>query len=178
MTSGVGYVGRRPTARVLCLLMVVGALAVINWRLMVMSIDISPAGGDEPDSLPTVEAAAAGRFEPKPLSTFPETEARPLFSPTRRPRAAGQTAVDATPPTPSRSAPDLRLVGVMMIAPAQKRALFRSPLEPRGHWISEGGLIDGWKVLTVGANAVVIEGRGGRHHLTLPRSGANRGTKH
>ena len=64
-----------------------------------------------------------------------------------------------------------------MIAPAEKRALIRSPHERRGRWISEGGQIDGWKLLTIGASEVVIEGGGGRHELKLHRPGAGRTDK-
>jgi hypothetical protein len=160
----------RPRPGLVILLLAVGALAALNWRLLAMTIDISPAGldGSAGPLESAVEAAAVAPFEPKPLSSFRDIEARPLFSPTRRPRAAAaQAAADVPPLGPPRSPPDLRLVGLMMMAPAEKRALIRSPQEPRGRWLSEGGQVDGWNVLTIGANAVVIEGRGGHHELKL-----------
>lgn len=166
--------GLRPRASVVVLLLATSALAALNCRLLTMTIDISPAGvGGGAGPLESVtEAAAVAPFEPKPLSSFPETEARSLFSPTRRPPpASAQTAA------PARALPDLRLVGVMMIAPAQKRALIRSPLAPRGRWIAEGGQVDEWNVLSIGADAVVITGHGGRHELKLPRPGTDRGVK-
>jgi hypothetical protein len=150
------------------LLLVIGALAALNWRLLAMTIDISPVeinrGAGSHD---IIDAAPVAPFHLKPLSSFAETEARPLFSPTRRPSAVAAQAQ-------LRSPPDVQLVGVMMIAPTQKRALIRSPHEPRGRWLSEGGQIGGWNVLTIGASEVIIDGRGGRHELKLPRPGANR----
>ncbi|HZA00989.1 MAG TPA: hypothetical protein VE665_01785, partial [Hyphomicrobiaceae bacterium] len=77
------YEGCRPRAGVVILLLVIGALAALNWRLLAMTIDISPveinrgAGSHE-----SVDAAAVVPFQLKPLSSFAETGARPLFSPT------------------------------------------------------------------------------------------------
>jgi hypothetical protein len=161
-----------PTAGAVVLLLVIGALAALNWRVLRMTIDISPAetdrgAGSRED---VAEAAAVAPFDPKPLSSFPETGARPLFSPARRPSAVAAQAL-------SRSPPDVQLVGVVMIAPTQKRALIRSPHEPRGRWLSEGGQIGGWNVLTIGASEVIIDGRGERHELKLPRPGTTRRAK-
>ena len=172
--------GLRPSPGVALLLLAVGALAALNWRLLTMTIDISPAGLDQGAGAleRVVEAAGVAPFAPKPVSSFPETGARPLFSPTRRPRVvAEQTAAQVPTPEPPRSPPDVRLVGVMMVASGEKRALIRLPHAPRGRWLSEGGQIDGWKLLTIGANAAVIEGRGGRHELKLPSPGTNRRVK-
>jgi hypothetical protein len=160
--------GCRPGAGVVILLPLIGALAALNWRLLAMTIDISPVEIDRgAGSRGIVDAAAVAPSELKPLSSFPQTGARPLFSPTRRPSAVAAQA-------PSPSPPDLRLIGVMTIAPDHRSALLRSTHEPRGRWISEGGQIGQWNVVTVGPSEVVIAGRGGRHELKLPRRGANR----
>jgi hypothetical protein len=166
--------GWRPRAGiVIAVLLPLGALAVLNVWLLAMTIDISPSSVDHGASSfeRVIEAAAIAHFEAKPLSSYRETEARPLFSPNRRPAAA--TAQPSAEP-PSGSPPDLQLVGVMMIAPAQKRALIRSSHQPRARWISEGGQIDGWKLLTIGASAVVIERSGVRQELKLHRPAAAR----
>jgi hypothetical protein len=158
---------------VITVLSPIGALAVLNVWLLAMTIDISPSGVDHGASSfeHVIKAAAIAPFEAKPLSSYRETEARPLFSPNRRPATA---TAQPSPEAPSGSPPDLQLVGVMMIAPAQKRALIRSPHQPRARWISAGGQIDGWKLLTIGASAIVIERSGGRQELKLHRPAAPR----
>jgi hypothetical protein len=169
------WMGLRPRAGiVIAVLPLIGALAVLNVWLLAMTIDISPSGVDDGASSfeRVIEAAAAiAPFEAKPLSSYRETEARPLFSTNRRPATA---TAQPSPEAPSGSPPDLQLVGVMMIAPAQKRALIRSPHQPRARWISEGGQIDGWKLLTVGTSAIVIERSGGRQEVKLHRPAAPR----
>ena len=157
------------------LLLVIGALAALNWRLLGMTIDISPVGvGGGTGALDgIIVAAGVAPFEAKPLSSYPETAARPLFSPTRRPRAVTARPT-AEQPAPPRPAVDLHLVGVMMVAPAQKRALIRSPHQPRGNWIAEGEQIDGWTLSRITESAVVVESGGQRHELKLHPSGAAR----
>jgi hypothetical protein len=163
----------RPRARiVIAVLLPLGALAVLNVWLLAMTIDISPSGVDHGTSSfeRVIEAAAIAPFEAKPLSSYRETEARPLFSPNRRPAA---TIAQPSAEAPSSSPPDLQLVGVM-IAPAQKRAFIRSSRQPLARWVSEGGQIEGWKLLTIGVSAIVIERSGGRQELKLHRPAASK----
>jgi hypothetical protein len=60
----------------------------------------------------------------------------------------------------------VRLIGIVIDA-GKKRALLRTPEQPRGRWVEEGETIDGWQVRRVLADAAILALGPGTHELRL-----------
>ncbi len=104
---------------------------------------------------PETVAAPPERAAPraKPLGSFSETLARPLFDASRRPR-----------PKPSASAPEVaaaeipvvKLVGVV-IGPDGRSALIRIPSSAELVEVSVGERIDGWRLEAIETDRIVFK---------------------
>ncbi len=160
--------------------LLVAGLAALNWQLSQAPIDVSaiappldtgvqPATVTPPDSMPP-------RLQS--LSELPETLARPLFQPGRRPQhvAAKPVAepqpepapsVDAAPEAPPPSADGFRLVGMMRKGEKDKRVLIRSPSSAQATWLETGAEIDGWRVDLIGKDRVLLTKDRGETELLL-----------
>jgi hypothetical protein len=160
---------RARTAGLLLLGSVVAALALANWWVLTLEPSGSPAASGLPANLTTTARAAARPLDERLLSDFAEIVARPLFTATRRPYVPTEpTPARAEPAAaePNRPPPNVRLIGVVIDA-GKKRALLRTPEQPRGRWVEEGETIEGWQVRSVQADAAILAFGRGTHELRL-----------
>jgi hypothetical protein len=100
---------------------------------------------------------------------------RPLFSQSRRPFKPVPLAPPSQVPVPLKVQPfatemppiqNLVLKGVML-NDENARALIASEANPSGAWIRKGEMIDGWRLIGVGANTVELEQMGRKAALKL-----------
>jgi hypothetical protein len=92
-------------------------------------------------------------FTMPPLASFSETVARPLFSETRRPMA--EPAMPKAAAVAARSV-EAALVGIVMM-PGERWALVRGLSDREPQRILEGQAIDGWRVVKILADRIVVE---------------------
>jgi hypothetical protein len=163
----------------LILAALVALFGYLNWYAWEMPIDTAPIGAGE-----AAAPSDAGRKVPQPqkrsLAAFPETIARPLFHPSRRPVTV-EAAKQPTASEPSSAAPEpeseepsgLSLVGLMGAGEKGRRALIRPEGEAYGTWVEEGGEIAGWQLTSIDDDRVVIEKSGREEELLLDRTGGN-----
>jgi hypothetical protein len=165
MTSG------SSRARIIGLLLlgaVVAVLGLVNWWVLTLEPGASSTASAAPAGLATAVPSAA-RPDERPLSDFAEIVSRPLFTATRRPYVPAEPTpvrAEAAPAEASRPPPNVRLIGVVIDA-GKKRALLRTPEQPRGRWVEEGETIDGWQVRSVRADAAILAFGPGTHELRL-----------
>ncbi|MGQ9369548.1 hypothetical protein [Azospirillum sp. ST 5-10] len=138
------------------------AFAVLSLLLaaaLALLLRDGPAeGGEAPaaavPAAPAVEPASG--FAPPPLAAFAAVVERPLFVPERRP---------APPAAAATAAVGLRLVGIVGVG-GRTAAVLRSD---DGRTVTaapgEGG--EGWRVLEVGVDRVVLDHGGARRELEL-----------
>jgi hypothetical protein len=160
---------RNRMVRRLGLCAVVAALGWVNWWVIGLEPGASVAAGTAPANAPPARTPVAQPLDERPLSEFGEIVRRPLFTTTRRPYVPAeptQRAAEPAPAVPTRPPPNVRLVGVVIDA-AKKRALLRTPEQPRGRWVEEGDTIDGWLLRNVEADAAVVALGGETHELRL-----------
>jgi hypothetical protein len=160
---------RNRTARLLALCAVVAMLGVANWWVIGLEPGTSVAAGTAPANAPPTRTPMAPPLDERPLSEFGEIVRRPLFTATRRPYVPAeptQRAAEPAPAVPTRPPPNVRLSGVVIDA-GKKRALLRTPEQPRGRWVEEGDTIDGWLLRSVEADAAIVALGGETHELRL-----------
>jgi hypothetical protein len=98
----------------------------------------------------------------KPIASYQQTLARPLFFKTREPfvaRPAPPPPVQAPKPAPPPTAfvdPGISLAGIMISGQARKAYLVRKP-DPNGAWVREGEDFMGWKVQSISAGAAKLQ---------------------
>ena len=161
----------------LALLLIIGAalgMGLLNWRLLTMDIDISPAAGtDAADPALLSEADwLPGEAGPAEAVTYPEMLARPLFRSDRRPAEAVTPQIAAqenvAPPEHAAKLPeDIQLVGIMKQTGGAGRALIRSGASPTGQWVEIGHVLDGWRLSRIEAGSVYFEIEGEKQKLSL-----------
>lgn len=138
--------------------------AAIYWQSTRQAED--PASRPVQAWSPDMGHEAPTTFAEAQPRNYPETFARPVFSPTRRPFApppppappAPEPVVEPPPPQPV-AAPDasqLQLKGIMF-AGATARALVVSPESPSGQWLTVGSTIMGWKLTRIGDDVVSLD---------------------
>ena len=166
---------RARTAGLLLLCAVVAAIGLANWWVVTFDPTGSPTVSAAPASL-APPPSAARQLDERPLADFAEIVGRPLFTATRRPHVPAEPApvrAEPTPAEPRRPPPNVRLIGVVIDA-GKKRALLRTPEQPRGRWVEEGETIEGWQVRSVQADAAILAFGPGTHELRLyPALGAS-----
>ncbi|MGA7713062.1 MAG: hypothetical protein WCA81_14250 [Rhizomicrobium sp.] len=101
-------------------------------------------------------AATAAFFSPPSEASFSAIDARPLFSPSRKPidvpQAPGESGLgSAVPPLPS----NVSLVGVIIDGDRQL-ALIKTQGAPFAESLRVGAVIDGWKVTEIAPDKVVL----------------------
>jgi hypothetical protein len=149
------------------------ALALLNWHLMTMDIDISPTTPDAAaEAVPPIlfDDPASVSAEAQ-RAAFPQTLARPLFRAERRPlerEAPRATApLRTTGPRIAKLPDDLELVGIMQEGDQAVRAMIRSGDSPTGKWVEVGHLLNGWRLSRIETGSVLFEADGQQHRLTL-----------
>jgi hypothetical protein len=146
----------------------------LNWRVLTMPIDISPAaipaGADAALPLPGDETRALPQA-PEHAGSFPQTLARPLFRSDRRPRDIARPDATASVRTasvrPQAPPPDVELIGIIKEGRGAGRALIRSGQEPTGSWVQLGQELQGWRLSRIDARSIVLEADGRQVQLSL-----------
>ncbi len=111
----------------------------------------APAAGDA-----APQAVAAPRvFKLAPLASFAAVTDRPLFSPDRRPAAAGETLG-------AWSA--LSLAGII-VTPDSRAALIAHGNPPKLEHVQEGQAVDGWVVRSIEPDRIVVANGAEEHEL-------------
>lgn len=95
-------------------------------------------------------------FSMPALASFSETAIRPLFAETRRP--AAEPATPAAARAPLRRL-DASLVGIVL-KPGERWALVRGGADKEPRRVLEGQSVDGWRVVRILADRIVVEGDG------------------
>jgi hypothetical protein len=111
-----------------------------------------------------------------PGKSYPETLARPLFSPTRKPPeprppepvADQQPMPPEQPPQPIQvTSPDTLILKGIFIDDGHRLALVQTPAAPQGVWLAQGGTVEGWTVAQIEKQSIAIEANGQSASLTL-----------
>lgn len=110
---------------------------------------------------------------------YPETFARPVFSPARRPFAPPPPPAEPEPepPPPEPPAPPppppapadpsaLQLKGIMIVGNSA-RALIASPELPAGEWLPAGATVMGFKVVGIGDDSISLDAGHGTVKIKL-----------
>lgn len=179
---------QRLTTAVLCL--AIAGLGALTWIDHTTPVDIAPvaparaaANHDGAAGVPDLPSALALA---DPNSAYPETRARPLFRPDRRPYVAAA----APPPAPQESAPELpasavpevpvaveepppapppwpeglRLVGIVSDGSSARQALIRLPATSPGtsevRALEEGATLEGWRLARIDSASATFETAG------------------
>jgi hypothetical protein len=126
-------------------------MAVITLELWYGSGGDGGAGGETTGAVRAAPQAAAHGAEPQgsPDQWEAVVLARPLFSPDRRPgRGPGAGAAGADPTLP-------RLAGIIA-SPAEAVAIFQGAGGAKPVVAQHGGMVDGWKVMTIAVDEVIL----------------------
>ena len=177
--------GRKSSPQALLTLLfvvVIGALIYLNWQVSDMTVDTTAIADKDPT---TALQPGAGQAEPamapaRSEADFPQTVARPLFTPTRRPveRTKPKPEEAKLPPPVVKPPENLQFVGAVRVGNDTMRALIRSDTGATGEWLAVGDEIEGWRLHEIRADAAVV-GAGGanapRYELRLYSSGQGTG---
>jgi hypothetical protein len=113
------------------------------------------------------DAAAADNFKMEPFSGLGVVQARPLFSPTRRPAAPIASAQSR----PSAAA-SFTLVGIL-ISPEGRYALLESGQPARLSRVTEGQQIEGWTVAGILSDRVLLRSASGQSEVRAGKGPGN-----
>ena len=143
------------------------ALAGVNvWLLTIVFADAT-GEGPLPVAAPAWEAklSAPARDDAaaRPINTYRETLAHPVFFKSRepyvppRPAPAPAPAVVAKPPpAPVIVDPGFTVAGII-ISEGVRKAYIHGKTDPHGSWVSEGESLTGWKVQAIDAGGVKLQ---------------------
>ena len=139
----------------------IGALAYADWHFYHRRIDISPlasVASGEQSKPPAAGDKLATIPPPQSDAAFPQTVARPLFHPDRRPfeRAKPVVVEVLPPPAPPPPIAKLQLVGIMQTGTNQYRALIRNGTDTPGEWLIVGDQIQGWQLRSIAPDGVTV----------------------
>lgn len=151
---------------------------VLRWALLAMAIAIggviATVLGNPIDAGPvasTVErpSAETGSGQPPaalaplpPVEMLTETRTRPLFSPDRKPVAAGTIVAQEAASGES----DIELLGTL-VSGNREQALLRVKQPASQEWLAVGAVAAGWRVIKITKDRVVIVAAGKRRELVL-----------
>lgn len=147
---------------------VIAALALLAVLLgAVLAVEISTGGPVPPPGAARRAVPAEAKLLPPmvamaPEQAYPETAARPLFVPTRRPAPA----VVATPQQPTIQRNQFVLLGVT-IAGETRIAMLRERTSGRLHRVEKGRDINGMKVAEIQPEMVTLAIGGEQEQLSL-----------
>lgn len=152
------------TAATLVVLVVLDAWL---WSLVVRNHDPTEQIADQKALwIPNLTDTAAGPAASKPISTYSETLARPIFFKARQPFVPPPPApppvptVQSPPQPPAVVDPGLILAGVMIDGDAKRAYLFNKA-SSQGLWLSEGETIVGWQLRSIDTMSAKLQ-QGGR----------------
>lgn len=146
---------RKPSPAQIGLLLAAALLtALLLHELTASPPSFGNAGSEiaEPVATPAAAAAAQGGLTLPPIQDFAEADARPLFSPLRRPPRAEAGNMAAAPPPPMNVA----LIGIIM-GPEERIAIVRTPSSPTTVNARIGKTLDGWEFVEIEADHVVLK---------------------
>jgi hypothetical protein len=136
---------------------------ILGYELFAPLSDAAPA--QTPLRTHVLAVAPPAIFTPPPPETFAEIDERSIFNPMRTRIAPSGIAADNAETGTSLPA-DLSLVGIILDG-ERKMALLKSAAAPAVVSVTEGGVIDGWRVSTVLRDRVVFMAAGVRQELKL-----------
>lgn len=128
------------------------ALAGLNaWLVAVVTVDHGPKEDINParaERSPRPLLAEAPPYNPRPISAYGQTLAKPVFFKNRLPYVPPPPAPQPPPkpavaPSPAPVDPGLVLGGIMITNGVRKAYVFKKG-DSRGTWLSEGDAIMGW----------------------------------
>jgi len=124
---------------------------------------------------PKLSTSAERLTSVKPLNSYQQTTAHPIFFKTRQPFVPPPPPAPPPPPPPPPQAspppppivdPGLAVGGVMISGGAKKAYLFRKA-DRIGSWVAEGEEIMGWKVQSIDSGGATLEKDGRNIELPL-----------
>ncbi len=160
---------------------VIAALVALNALL---AAALLWANLQEPDDLPAVPArvlppdrgnAVVASYVPPPLAEFAEIGERPLFVATRRPLPIAAAAPAAVQPVVAARPLQVVVLGVI-VSGERKLALLRVDNVPQSRVAAEGDEIEGWKVVSITTQNVVIRGNGAEREIAVQKGPPVAGT--
>lgn len=107
----------------------------------------------------------------KKADDFPDIVARPLFNPDRRPAAIASDVAEAPAFSSSTSMDSFDLIGVASAPNGRKYAMLRRKNPEEILSVSQGKVIDGWRLRDAGAGGAVFEKNGAVVELKMARAG-------
>jgi hypothetical protein len=119
-----------------------------------------PASSARIEEAPRASASIALPAGAGPLEQYRETAARPLFSATRRPPAAVETA-----PAPAPKPVSLRLDG-LVVTRDRKEAMITESGQGKRLRLREGDSVAGWTVRRIERDKVLLDSLAGEMTLT------------
>jgi len=153
-------------------------LALANWHVLMMPIDVSAVAPPAPQAIAATGVVdhPADAAPPLTADAFPATLARPLFRDTRRPpdptKAEVADARALEPPKQVRLPDGLALIGIVKESGDSGRALIRSPASGTGQWVEVGYLLEGWRLSRIETGSILFEAEGHKQSLSLfPQKG-------
>lgn len=157
----------------LAALTLTGVSLWVGWGPM-PGADAGLADADWSPDIKTLDISAG------PLASgnaFPETLARPLFSPTRKPPGSRPPEpVAQQPPGPEPmpqpspvevTAPDAVILKGIFIDEERQLALIQTPTAPQGTWLAAGALVEGWTISRIDRQGIALEAQGQSARLSL-----------
>lgn len=146
-----------PTKRRRSLPFLVFLLCLVLGYAVYRALERTDTGGSteialsRPEKIPAL--APQPRFAMPPITTYPETIKRPLFSPSRQPQV--ETTEIPGPKAVPNSDIKARLSGII-ITPEGRFALLQKPTETEAIRVSEGQNFEGWVVKSIHADRIVL----------------------
>lgn len=146
-----------PTKRRRSLPFLVFLLCLVLGYAVYRALERTDTGGSteialsRPEKIPAL--APQPRFAMPPITTYPETIKRPLFSPSRQPPV--ETTEIPGPKAVPNSDIKARLSGII-ITPEGRFALLQKPAETEAIRVSEGQNFEGWVVKSIHADRIVL----------------------
>lgn len=146
-----------PTKRRRSLPFLVFLLCLVLGYAVYRALERTDTGGSteialsRPEKIPAL--APQPRFAMPPITTYPETIKRPLFSPSRQPPV--ETTEIPGPKAVPNSDIKARLSGII-ITPEGRFALLQKPTETEAIRVSEGQNFEGWVVKSIHADRIVL----------------------
>lgn len=147
-------------------------LGVDLWLLKIVATEIFFENATSTDNVEwntTLTASSGAVAAPKPIDSYREIVAHPVFFKSRAPHVAPPPpppVVAAPPPPPVPVDPGLVLGGVM-IKPDFRKAYVFSRAGTNGAWIKEGEDFMGWKAVSIGKGGAKLQQAGRSMELLL-----------
>lgn len=165
----------RQLVKIVVLLAAIGILAVVNIYMMREPLPLTPtfAANRSASQLPGTDSDSGEYKAAFGDLSFVQSFSRPLFNEDRRkfqpPQAKAKP--NAKKPTQKRNAasvepPQIKLVG-LSLTPTSSRALILVSNTNDTSWITVGEKVQGWEVVAIDDNSLVVENNGDRISIDL-----------